>query len=190
LDTDLRGLPPSSRRIREHQQVSSASRLEKPVTRPVGLLLMEPATGNRCPGQPGRAAISAALGSGPWQPRQRNTRMCPPRVGANAAPPHSRERECGCVTPEDARSQDGKNWHVLVASVQNGELCSPLTRYGIGLRDHRQGEQGYAPTTSVRFVKKEHRVALDPRPRQCVRPPCRTGPTARLRAARVKSLTA
>jgi hypothetical protein len=24
-----------------------------------------------------------------------------------AAPPHSRERECGRVTPEDARSQDG-----------------------------------------------------------------------------------
>lgn len=69
--------------------------------------LMEPATGNRCPGQPGRAAISAALESGPWQPRQRNTRMCLPRVGANAAPPHSRKRECGCVIT-GRRSQPGR----------------------------------------------------------------------------------
>lgn len=78
---------------------------------------MEPATGKRRAGKPERAAIKMDL-----RCLGLATQTAEHSV---AAPPHSRERECGRVTPEDARSQDGKNWHVLVTSVHMGS-CAGL----------------------------------------------------------------
>jgi len=102
---------------------------------------MEPATGNRCPGQPGRAAINSSPGIWILTLQTADHSNVPTFVGANAAPPHSRERECGCVIPEDARSQDGKNWHVLVTFQYNTGSCAvPSPANGNGLRDQRLGE--------------------------------------------------
>jgi hypothetical protein len=125
LDTDLRGLPPFAKDSGASSSVPSV-----PAGKSGDKASWPPRWNRRrgigVQGNLEEPPSTAALGSGLWQSRQRTTRMCSPCVSANAAPPHSRERECGCVIPEDARSQDGKNWHVLVTfSTTRGAVQSP-----------------------------------------------------------------
>ena len=101
---------------------------------------MEPATGNRRPGRPGKAAIKATLGSGPWQPRQRNTRMCP--LLWVRTPRHLTVAKESAVASnrKTLEARTVRTGTVLVTSVQHGELCRPLVRYGKVCENLRQVE--------------------------------------------------